>query len=62
MSEGDEEAHYAYYCLHKLKMLPNQFFSMDMREKAAVIAFIDIRIEEEKKEYAKSSKKGRRKR
>lgn len=62
MSEGDEESHYAYYCLHKLKMLPHEFFDLDMRERAAVIAFIDIRVEEEKKEYAKASRKGGKKR
>jgi len=39
---------YAYYALHKLHMRPREFMEMDMREKAFVIAAIDLRIEAEK--------------
>lgn len=59
MSEGDSESYYAYYCLHKFRWKPSEFLDLDRYEKAAVIAFIDIRVEEEKKEAAKI-KKGKR--
>ncbi len=52
-------ANYAYYCLHKLKILPRAFLELDEEEKASVIAFIDMKIESEKKERSKM--KGRRK-
>lgn len=48
---------YAYYALHKLNILPSQFADMPMREKAVVIAFIDLKIEAEKKEAAKQKLK-----
>lgn len=54
-------ANYAYYCFHKLKLLPSQFDALPPREKAMVIAFIQTRIEAEKKEMA-SVKKASRKR
>ena len=57
MSEGDVEAYYSYYCLHKFRWKPSEFLNLDRYEKAAVIAFIDIRIGEEKKEAAKIKRK-----
>ncbi len=50
-------ANYAYYCLHELKITPRRFDEMDLREKAFIIASIDIRIEEEKKEAKKAKRK-----
>lgn len=47
----------AYYCLHKLKMLPSTFLNLDENEKAFVIAAIQIKTENEKKEMAKVKKK-----
>jgi len=41
--------------MQKLHWTPRQFIEMDMKEKATVIAFIDQRIEDEKKENAKSA-------
>lgn len=49
MEDGDEETTYAYYCLHQLHMLPSQFFSLDRYERAALVAFIDIRAEDEER-------------
>lgn len=40
---------YAYYALHKLHILPGQLAGMSMREKAIVIASINLKIESEKK-------------
>lgn len=48
---------YAYYCFHKLKLLPSQFDALPLREKAMVIAFIQERIESEKKEASKIKKR-----
>ncbi|MBD5103720.1 MAG: hypothetical protein HDT47_02525 [Ruminococcaceae bacterium] len=63
MEEGDWEANFAYYALHKLYILPSVFLEMGEQEKAFVAAAIKIRIENEEKEAkkikAKQSKKGR---
>lgn len=58
--EGDGLANFAYYCLHKLRITPRQFEEMDTQEKAFIIASIQIRTENEKKE-AKKAKSKRRK-
>ncbi|HBH95365.1 MAG TPA: hypothetical protein DDX91_06405 [Ruminococcaceae bacterium] len=60
MEEGDGEANYAYYALHKLNILPSAFLEMDMQEKAFVIAAIQIRVDEEKKEREKRKKESGR--
>ncbi len=52
---------YAHYCLQKLHKFPHEFLSLDYKEKALVIASIDLRIENEKKEAAKAKTKGARK-
>ena len=49
-------ANYAYYCFHKLKLLPSQFDALPKREKAMVIAMIKIRVESEKEEASKMKK------
>ena len=49
MKEGDGEANYAYYALHELHILPHDFVKLPKREKAALIAMIQFRIENEKK-------------
>ena len=51
---------YAYYCFHKLNLLPSQFDALPIREKAMVIAFIKVRIEAEEKEQAKLKKASKR--
>ena len=44
------EANIAYYCLHKLKILPSQFLQLDINERAFIVAAIEIKIEEDKKQ------------
>lgn len=39
-------------------MLPSQFIDLDLEEKAFIIAAIDLKLEEEKKQ-AKKAKKGK---
>lgn len=51
---------YAYYCFHRLKLLPHEFDALPMREKAMVIAFIQERMEAEKKEASKSKSASKR--
>lgn len=53
-------AAYAYYCLHKLHILPNIFLKLDQREKAFIIASIKVKVEKEEKERKKAERKGRR--
>lgn len=54
----------AHYALQKLHILPSVFTKMDQREKALVIASIEKRVEDEKKEQDKTkrTKKGRKRR
>lgn len=50
------EANIAYYCLHKLKILPFQFLRLNINERAFIVAAIEIKIEEEKKQEKKIRK------
>lgn len=47
--EGDGEANIAYYCLHELHLTPSAFYALPRRERAFIIAAIDVRVEAEKK-------------
>ena len=44
------------YCLHKLRILPSQFLDLDQKDKAFIIAAIDLKIEAEKEEAKKIKK------
>lgn len=57
MKEGDPEAYYAYYALHKLKILPHELMGLKPPERAAVYAMIDVRVEEEKRAEKARKKK-----
>ena len=57
---GDEEANYAYYALHKFRWKPSEFLELDPYERAFVIAAIDIRVENEKKEADQAKRKAKR--
>lgn len=59
MKSGDGMTNIAYYCFHKIKLLPSEFNALPLREKAMVIAFIQERIESEKKEMSKMKKSRR---
>jgi len=50
------EANIAYYCLHKLKILPSQFLQLDINERAFIVAAIEIKIDEDKKQEKKIKK------
>lgn len=54
-------ASYAHYCLHELKLLPNQFEELDRETKAFIIASIDIRTEKEKKQMEEAKRETKRK-
>lgn len=60
MEEGDGEANYAYYALHKLHILPSVFLEMEEQEKAFVIAAIKIKVENDKKEKKKAESKAKK--
>lgn len=61
IKDGDFDSNYAYYCLHKLKILPSQFINMSKPEKAFIIASIDFKIEKDKKELIKIKNKNKKK-
>lgn len=44
---------YSYYCLHKFRWKPSEFANLSLPEKAMVMAMIDERVKEEKKEQSK---------
>lgn len=54
MTEGDSETWYAYYALNKFHWTPSQFVNLPFREKALVIAMIQERIAQDKKQASKS--------
>jgi len=60
--EGDSEANYAYYALHKLKIRPGVLMGksplepIDKYERYFIYACIDIKIDNDKKEAAKLKK------
>lgn len=58
--EGDIEANYAYYALHKLKILPSAFIAMSEEEKAFIMAAIDVYVEEDKKRIKEAERKAKR--
>ena len=60
--EGDGETWYAYYALNKFHWEPSRFANLPIKEKALVIAMIDERISQEKKDAAKVKRKGGRRR
>ncbi|RKD22545.1 hypothetical protein BEP19_09800 [Ammoniphilus oxalaticus] len=57
--ERDPEAGYAHYALQKLRIRPREFFEMDRKEKAFVIASIGIRVKKEDREARRVNRKRR---
>jgi hypothetical protein len=57
MEEGDAESYYAYFALHKLRIMPHELMALKKRERVAIYAMIDIRVEEEKKAAEARNKK-----
>nr|DAJ03037.1 MAG TPA: hypothetical protein [Caudoviricetes sp.] len=53
------EANIAYYCLHKLHRWPHEFLNLERRERAFIIAAVQLKLENDKREAAKA-KAGRR--
>lgn len=51
---------YAFYALHKFHWEPSKFLNLPMREKALVMAMIDERIAEEKKQIQRMKSKTRK--
>lgn len=50
-------ANVAHFCLQKLHLLPSEFYRLPLREKAFVIASIQLRIESEKDAMKKAKKR-----
>ncbi|MCI8426579.1 MAG: hypothetical protein HFJ03_03390 [Lachnospira sp.] len=63
MEGGDWESNFAYYALLKLHILPSVFLEMEEKEKAFVIAAIQVKIkndEKKEREIKQKSRKGKR--
>lgn len=48
------------YCLHELHLTPSAFYALPRRERAFIIAAIDVRVEAEKKKQKEIERKQRR--
>ena len=59
---GDSEANFAYYCLHEFHLLPSDFLQLPRREKAFIIAAIQVRAENERKKQKEMERKSARRR
>ncbi|MFW6679213.1 hypothetical protein ACOAOT_16280 [Lacrimispora sp. AGF001] len=53
------EANIAYYCLHKLHKWPHEFLSLDRYEKAFIIAAVNLKLENDKKQAQKAKARHR---
>ncbi|MDF2886697.1 MAG: hypothetical protein K0R23_1082 [Lacrimispora sp.] len=53
------EANIAYYCLHKLHKWPHEFLSLDRYEKAFIIAAVNLKLENDKKQAQKAKARQR---
>lgn len=51
------EANVAYYCLLKLHKWPHEFLVLDRYEKAFVIAAVELKLENDKKEAQRAKRK-----
>ena len=49
-----------HYCLHELHLTPSAFYALPRRERAFIIAAIDVRVEAEKKKQKEIERKQRR--
>lgn len=58
--DGDPEANFAHFCLQKFGWEPSKFLDMPLRERAFVIASINVRCEAEKKREAELKAKMRK--
>ncbi|MBR6314484.1 MAG: hypothetical protein IKR49_07630 [Clostridia bacterium] len=57
MKGGDPEATYVHYVLHKLHWKPHEFFDLSPQEQAVVIASIQVKAEDDKKDAAEARRK-----
>ncbi|WP_367569038.1 hypothetical protein [Lacrimispora sp.] len=51
------EANIAYYCLHKLHKWPHEYLELPRYEKAVVIAAVQMKLKNDKKEAARARRK-----
>lgn len=58
--DGDPEASFAHFCLQKFGWEPSKFLALPIKERAFVIASIDIRCEAERKKEAELKSKARK--
>jgi hypothetical protein len=56
MKEGDADANFAYYALHKLRILPQDLMKMSVAERGVIYAMIEERVKNEKQEANKMKK------
>ena len=50
----------AYYCLHEFHWEPSKFLGLERRERAFVVAAIQLKIENDKKQEKEAKRKRKR--
>lgn len=51
---------YAYHAYHNNNLLPSQYARLSTKERGMIMAFIDLKIEAEEKEYKKMKSQSKR--
>lgn len=58
--EGSGDFWYAYHAYHNNNLLPSQYAALDVKERGLLMAFIDLKLEAEEKEYKKLKSQSKR--
>ena len=58
--EGSGDFWYAYHAYHNNNVLPSQYARLSPKERGIIMAFIDLKIEAEEKEYKKMKSQSKR--
>lgn len=58
--EGSGDFWYAYHAYHNNNVLPSQYARLSPKERGMIMAFIDLKIEAEEKEYKKMKSQSKR--
>ena len=57
IGDGDGEAMIAYYCLHELHLLPSRLLALPRRERAFIIAAVEMKLAQEKRSIRQQKRK-----
>lgn len=58
--EGSGDFWYAYHAYHNNNLLPSKYAALSAREKGLIMAFIDLKIEAEEREFKRIKSQSKR--